>query len=67
MKPITYLSEEELIRKAIHLLMEQLGPVNTHRFLPIPSQKRLDSVKRHQKWQGQLDKDDFFDQVFPSE
>ncbi|RPJ78966.1 MAG: hypothetical protein EHJ94_08715 [Deltaproteobacteria bacterium] len=35
------------------------------RFINISREAKLDSVKRHRKWQQQLKKDPFFDAVFP--
>ena len=46
------------------VLIEKLGPVEANRFLTLPKKKRLESVKRHQLWQSQLKKDDFFDKIF---
>lgn len=59
-----YLPENEMIRRALDALMTTLGPVETARFLALPRQRRLDSVKRHRQWQASLNKDQFFDQVF---
>jgi hypothetical protein len=67
MKNHTYLQEDEMIRRAIHALMDQLGPIETARFLALPRQRRLDSVRRHRQWQANLDKDHFFAQVFDLE
>ena len=64
MKTSQFLEEDELIKQAISLLMEKLGPVETKRFLTIATPKRVDSVLRHRDWQATLDKDRFFDQVF---
>jgi len=64
MKTRVYLPEEEMIRRALDALMTALGPVETARFLTLPRQRRLDSVKRHRQWQASLDKDQFFHQVF---
>ena len=35
-----------------------------HRFLSIPLEKRVESVKRYRKWQQTSDKDAFFDEIF---
>lgn len=59
-----YLSEEELIRRAMSALLKELGPVETNRFLTLPQKKRIDSVKRHRQWQKGLDKEAFFYKVF---
>jgi hypothetical protein len=67
MKNHAYLQEDEMIRRAIHALMDQLGPIETARFLALPRQRRLDSVKRHHQWQASLDKEPFFAQIFNHE
>jgi hypothetical protein len=67
MKNHTYLQEDEMIRRAIHALMDQLGPIEAARFLALPRQRRLDSVRRHRQWQASLDKDRFFARVFDLE
>jgi broad specificity polyphosphatase/5'/3'-nucleotidase SurE len=67
MKSLKYASEETVIRKAIEVLIKELGPVETIRFINIPKKKRMESVKRHQQWQKTLDKDRFFNEVFGGE
>ena len=57
MKTEKYLNEEELIRKAIGALIQELGPVETARFVNLPRPKRVESVKRHRQWQKSLDQD----------
>jgi hypothetical protein len=64
MKAATLLAEEDLIRRAVSALMDQLGPVETARFLGLPARRRMDSVKRHRKWQSSLDRDAFFTEAF---
>ncbi len=64
MKSQTLLPEEKNIQRALGALMKTLGPVETIRFLTLPRQRRLDSVRRHRQWQTKLDKQKFFDQVF---
>lgn len=59
-----YLAEDELIHRAIEILVTNLGPVETARFLSLPQSRRMESVRRHRLWQKGLDKDLFFDQVF---
>jgi hypothetical protein len=58
------MAEDQLIVKAINLLMEALGPVETSRFLALPRAERTESVKRHRVWQASLTKAAFFDKVF---
>jgi hypothetical protein len=64
MSKYTVMNEEQLIEKAVQLLVREFGSVEASRFLAIPQRKREDSLKRHQGWQNGLDKDTFFDEVF---
>jgi len=66
MKAAQYMSEEELVQKAINILMQELGPVETSRFINLPRKKRVESVRRHRQWQKTLDKDIFFEKIFGS-
>jgi hypothetical protein len=59
-----YMDEEDVIRKAIKVLLKELGPIETTRFINMPKKKRIESVKRHREWQKQLDKEKFLDEVF---
>lgn len=68
MKEFKYMDEEELIRKAVDILMRELGPVESARFLNLVSAKHKDtSEQRHRKWQSKLKPDAFFDQIFSPE
>ena len=58
------MNEEQLIKKAVQVLVREFGSVEASRFLSIPQQKRKDSLERHQAWQNGLKKDAFFDDVF---
>jgi hypothetical protein len=64
MKSVKYLDEEVVIKKAVEILIKELGPVETIRFINLPKKRRLESVKRHREWQKLLNKDRFFDEVF---
>jgi len=64
MKKQILINNEDLIKKAVGVLLDQLGPVETNRFLTINPQKRMDSVRRHQIWQTKLNKKDFFKEIF---
>jgi len=64
MKPIKILDEEAIVKRAIDVLMKELGPIETVRFITVPKKKRIESVKRHRQWQKLLDKDKLFDEVF---
>jgi hypothetical protein len=64
MKQSQFLSEEALVQRAVEVLLETLGPVETLRFLALPVKKRAESVKRHREWQAQLEKEPFFNEVF---
>ena len=64
MKTEKYLSEKDVIKKGIDVLLKELGPVETARFLNIPREKRIESVKRHRDWQKALKKEDFLKDIF---
>ena len=64
MKESVLMTEEQLITQAVNALIEKLGILEATRFLALKSESELDSVKWHQEWQAQLDKDAFFDDVF---
>ena len=40
MKPSQFLSEEALVQRAIEVLLETLGPVETIRFLALPVEEK---------------------------
>jgi len=64
MKSTKYMDEEVVIKKAVKVLIEELGPVEAIRFINMPKRKRTESVKRHREWQKLLNKDQFFEEVF---
>jgi hypothetical protein len=64
MSTTQYLSEEELVERALQALFKALGPIETMRFLTLPRKQRLESVERHRQWQTNLKPEPFFDQVF---
>lgn len=64
MKTLKYMDEEVILEKGIEVLMKELGPVETARFLNIPRNKRIESVKRHREWQKSLNKGEFLNDVF---
>lgn len=64
MKGLKYMNEEDVIRKAVDVLIREMGPVDAIRFINIPKKRRMESVKRHREWQKTLNKDKFFDEVF---
>ncbi|MEI6825248.1 MAG: hypothetical protein WCK54_06635 [Desulfuromonadales bacterium] len=64
MNAIKYMEEEMVIKKGVDLLMKGLGPLETLRFLQLPSKKRLDIVKQHRVWQSGLNSKQFLDDVF---
>jgi len=63
-KTSIFTDEEQLITKAVEVLIKELGPVDASRFLSLPKKKRMESVKRHRQWQTQLQQREFFDHVF---
>ena len=64
MKPARYLDEEKVIHRGVSVLLKELGPVESMRFLSLQQKKRMESVKRHRDWQRTLEKEQFFDDVF---
>ena len=64
MKARALTDEEQLITKAVDVLVKELGPVEAGRFLALPKKKRMESVKRHRQWQDQLQREQFFDTIF---
>jgi len=64
MSTMKYMEEEKIIKKAMNILIKELGPVEAIRFLTLPKIKRMESVKRHRNWQKMLNKDLFFDEIF---
>ncbi len=58
------MDEEVIIKRGMEALLKELGPVEAIRFVNIPKEKRVESVKRHRDWQKLLDKERFFDEVF---
>lgn len=50
--------------KAVEVLIQELGPVETARFINLPRPKRLESLKRHRQGQKNLDKDKFLKDIF---
>ncbi|MDI6736433.1 MAG: hypothetical protein QME42_09645 [bacterium] len=64
MKQGQFINEDRLFEQAIGVLMEKLGPVETNRFLSLPSKEKMESVRRHWEWQSTLDKDSFFNETF---
>ena len=67
MKARIFTDEEQLITKAVDVLVKELGPVDASRFLTLPKKKRMESVKRHRQWQADLRPTEFFDRVFGSQ
>lgn len=66
--PSTLLSDSELVKQAVDVLMRELGPVEAIRFLAMNRRARglergSDSVQRHREWQDSLDPDAFFAQL----
>jgi transposase-like protein len=64
MKALKYLKEEDILKKGIDILMKELGPVETARFINIPRPKRIETIKRHREWQKTLNKEDFLKEIF---
>ena len=64
MKECVLMTEEQFIIQAVNANFEKIGILEATRFLALKFESELDSVKWHQEWQAQLDKDAFFDDVF---
>ena len=64
MRAIKYMDEDTVIKRAVEVLIKELGPVEALRFINMPKKKRVESVKRHREWQKTLDKTQFFNEVF---
>ena len=64
MKLTKTIPDIDLMKKRIKILFRELGNVDAVRFLSIPREKRVESVKRHRNWQQTLDKNTFFDEIF---
>jgi len=47
--------DKELIRKVTEILFKELCYNNAIRFLSLPKEEKLESVKRHRNWQDSLD------------
>jgi len=60
------IDDKNLIEKGTKILFKELGYSDAIRFLCMPRDIRDDGVQRHRKWQKDLDKDVFFDEVFGS-
>ncbi len=58
------MNEEQLIKKAVQVLVREFGSVEASRFLSLPQHKREDSLNRHETWQNNLNKEAFFNDVF---
>lgn len=60
------MDEEVVIKGGMEALLKELGPlpVEATRFVNIPREKRVESVKRLREWQKALNKEQFFDEVF---
>lgn len=56
--------DDVLVEKAVTILVRELGATDAGRFLAMPAGQRMESVKRHRRWQEGLDQGGFFDQVF---
>jgi hypothetical protein len=64
MSRVQYKTEEELVEKAVSILLKELGPVETSRFMTLPQKRRTESLRRHREWQKSLDREAFFREIF---
>jgi hypothetical protein len=58
------IKDKDLIEKGTKILFKELGYTDAIRFLAIPRDVREESVQRHRKWQKDLEKNIFLDEVF---
>jgi hypothetical protein len=63
-KPAKYLDEEKTVQRGVAVLVKELGPVESMRFLSLQQKRRMESVRRHRSWQRALEKEQFFDELF---
>ena len=47
MKAEKYLNEDDLVRKAVDILIQKLGTIEIARLINIPQKRRIESAKRH--------------------
>lgn len=64
MKATRYMDDDLVVQKGVELLINGLGPLDALRFMHLPRERRIESVKRHRAWQKTLDRQQFFDTVF---
>ena len=64
MKTARFLDEEVMVKKGMQALIGALGSVEAIRFMTLPREWRIESVKRHREWQDTLNKQEFFDDIF---
>lgn len=57
MKAVKYMDVEMVIKKGVDLLIKGLGLLEAIRFMSIPPERRIESVKRHRAWQKELNKE----------
>ncbi|MEW6237513.1 MAG: hypothetical protein AB1656_19185 [Candidatus Omnitrophota bacterium] len=63
MKPERYLEDDLIVKKGIYALLDQLGPVETDRFIALARKKREESLKRHRRWQKEIVKETFMQEI----
>jgi len=63
MKPERYVDDDLIVKKGISILLDQLGPVETDRFIALARTNRMESVKRHRQWQKGLVKESFLQEI----
>lgn len=64
MTMVKNINDKDLMEKGAKILFKELGYTDAIRFLSLPRDFREESVRRHRKWQKNLDKNTFFDLVF---
>jgi HD superfamily phosphodiesterase len=65
MKTEKYMDKNEIARKGVQVLLKELGPIETRRFIELSRVTHEDSIRRHRKWQKSLDTEKFLKEIFP--
>lgn len=60
------MDEDTVVKKGVEVLIKELGPVDTVRFINLSKEKRFESIKRHRLWQNSLNKEAFLNDLFGS-
>ena len=56
MKSKSLMDQDKLVERAVEILMRDLGPIETTRFLALLPARKIESAKRYRAWQSKLEK-----------